>query len=295
MRVWNLLLFSLTLAACQNETRKSDTPLSDDFSRQEISALDAPALDIKVVKKAFIFPSDADDGDYGIDVSHHNGKFPWATLTGTKITFAFAKSSEGESYFDPQFSNNWRGLAGLSSEHIRRGAYHFLFPGKDGKRQAANMIRQVNGAGGFGKSDFPPVIDIEWSYIRDPATNAPKIDPKTGKSIDRWDAVSRADRVKTLLDCLVEIERLTSSRPLIYTNSGWWRDHIGRNPELEKYEFWVAHYVRQPVNIQKPNEILGAKTAYWQFSENANIHINGIAIKNAKGSPMSFDANKPLN
>src|SRR5262245_18336798 len=46
----------------------------------------------------------------GVDVSEHNGDIDWPTLAARGgITFAFIKATQGSSYVDPQFANNWPG------------------------------------------------------------------------------------------------------------------------------------------------------------------------------------------
>ena len=96
---------------------------------------------------------------YGIDISHNNsGPIVWDSLyvmTDKKrrtvrnpfeandikpVSFVVVKATEGASFKDPDFKDNWR-QAGLSG--IKRGAYHFFRSSKDGEIQARNFISTV--------------------------------------------------------------------------------------------------------------------------------------------------------
>ena len=63
----------------------------------------------------------------GIDVSHHQGDVDWNAVGQAGIAFAFAKSTEGDTFQDPQFGTN---CAGMKEAGIIRGAYHFFRPAK---------------------------------------------------------------------------------------------------------------------------------------------------------------------
>ena len=56
-------------------------------------------------------------GDHarGIDVSHHRGEVDWKKVKASGIAFGIAKATDGISFFDPRFDQNWVGMrrAGL--------------------------------------------------------------------------------------------------------------------------------------------------------------------------------------
>src|SRR4051812_30854700 len=64
-----------------------------------------------------------EDLPFGIDVSHHNGSVDWQATAAAGVAFAFAKSSEGRSYRDARFAENW---AGMAAANVLRGAFHFF-------------------------------------------------------------------------------------------------------------------------------------------------------------------------
>ena len=99
-------------------------------------------------------PSQAEYPVRGIDVSHHQGDIRWDAVAASGIHFAYIKATEGASYDDPCFKQNWDAAA---AAHIERGAYHFYTIGTPGKLQAAHFLSKVP----MDASALPPAIDIE--------------------------------------------------------------------------------------------------------------------------------------
>jgi lysozyme len=50
----------------------------------------------------------------GIDVSHHQGGIDWLAVKASNTRFAYIKATEGASFRDPKFSENWGGGWGSS-------------------------------------------------------------------------------------------------------------------------------------------------------------------------------------
>jgi lysozyme len=46
---------------------------------------------------------------YGIDVSNHQGAVDWPAVAGDGITAAYIKATEGETFVDGRFADNWGG------------------------------------------------------------------------------------------------------------------------------------------------------------------------------------------
>ena len=103
----------------------------------------------------------------GIDVSHYQGTIDWQQIARQDIRFAFIKATEGSSYQDSLFSENWS--AAMQTD-IRIGAYHFFSYDSPGLFQAKNFIQTVP------KTDhmLPPVIDLEFygKYRSEPLPKA---------------------------------------------------------------------------------------------------------------------------
>ena len=91
----------------------------------------------------------------GVDVSSYQGEIDWPRLSSQDIDFAYIKATEGSSYQDPYFSQNWQGA---SETDIRVGAYHFFSFESGGDTQAQNFIDTVEPV----ENMLPPVIDVEY-------------------------------------------------------------------------------------------------------------------------------------
>lgn len=48
---------------------------------------------------------------FGIDVSYHQEWIDWPKVSASGVRFAILKASEGETYTDPMFEENFRGAA----------------------------------------------------------------------------------------------------------------------------------------------------------------------------------------
>jgi lysozyme len=92
---------------------------------------------------------------YGIDVSNHQGTIDWSAVAGDDITAVYIKATEGQTFVDTRFAENW---AGAASAGLRRGAYHFFSLCSPGAAQAATFLRVVP----RDAQALPPALDLEW-------------------------------------------------------------------------------------------------------------------------------------
>ncbi len=88
----------------------------------------------------------------GEDRSSFQAIRPWTT-----DRFGFAKATEGLTWTDPTFPENW---AALRSEGTFRGAYHFLHTNLNAQAQAEFFLEYVQNHGGLIPGDML-VIDSE--------------------------------------------------------------------------------------------------------------------------------------
>ena len=181
---------------------------------------------------------------HGIDVSHHQSRIHWASVSAmeeksVRLGFVFIKATEGYTRKDSQFPRNWRKAreAGLA-----RGAYHFFLPNKDGGIQAENFIQAVR----LQTGDLPPVLDVEETF-----------------------GVRPADLRKRVSDWLVRVERHYGVRPIIYTSADFYTRILGS--EFDDYPLWVAHY------LQRDKPRVSRPWSFWQHSETGRV--NGITTK----------------
>lgn len=172
----------------------------------------------------------------GIDVSHHQGSIDWPTVKASGHTFAFAKATEGLTFLDNQFYNNWNGIADAG---LVRGAYHFLRTETDPEAQARYFLSVVGDVKGSLVA-----LDVETSSI---GTNP------TPSQIQAFTA---------------EFRRRTNNHPLIiYTGSGFWRGVLGNPQGANLGPLWHARY-----NIT-PGALYGGwqNFTFWQHSSLASV------------------------
>jgi lysozyme len=90
----------------------------------------------------------------GVDVSAYQGTIDWDVLAEEDIDFAWIKATEGSSYQDPRFADNW---AEAHDTDLLVGAYHFLSVDSPGTDQATKVIATVS----RNRGDLPVVVDVE--------------------------------------------------------------------------------------------------------------------------------------
>ena len=162
------------------------------------------------------------------------------------MRFAFIKATEGRSWEDPYFDQNWK-LAQRAG--LARGAYHFYRPNRDAAQQANFYAATVALAPG----DLPPVLDVE------------KTDGRSAEII-------RAG-VKTWLRL---VGRRYGVRPILYTNHDFYVRYFAGH--FDDYPLWLAHYeVRQP-------RVGADRWTFWQHSDEALVPgIRGFVDGNVFG------------
>lgn len=190
------------------------------------------SFDIKIPKKYTI---------HGIDVSYYQGKIDWQKVKAMKeddvnISFAFIKATEGVLRVDPYFQRNWREAPKAG---IKVGAYHFFRPQKSGLWQANFFLQTVS----FESGDLPPVVDIEG-----------------------LDGVSPENMRKELNAFIIQVEKKTKVRPIIYSGLKFYQNYL--QGYYDEYPFWVAHYYQPKLKLASNSY------KFWQHSDKARI--NGI-------------------
>lgn len=178
---------------------------------------------------------------HGVDVSRWQDEIDWAALRAKtrdgdtlQFQFAFIKATQGVWMEDPMFIDNWKDA---KRNGIIRGAYHYFVPGADPKKQAKNFISSVE----LKKGDLPPVVDVEETR---------------GKS--------KKFIVAQLKIFLTELEKSYTVKPLIYSNINFIENYLAA--DFEDYHFWVAHYYRDELLVDK-----NIKWLFWQHSDRAGM------------------------
>lgn len=185
-------------------------------------------------------------GVLGVDVSSYQGKLKWSTWTKRDRDFAYVKATEGTSYKNPYFKNQYGGAAKAG---MIRGAYHFASPdGKAGDKQARYFVKNGGGWNADGKT-LPGVLDIEYNPYGSTCYG-----------------VSKKNMVKWIRSFTAEYKKLTGKDAVIYTTTDWWTRCTGNTATFAKTNpLWVARYgTKKPGTLPK-----GWKTpTFWQYTSN---------------------------
>lgn len=187
----------------------------------------------------------------GVDVSSYQGDIDWDILSQQGIKFAFIKATEGSTFIDRYFKNNWENAC---KTDLRIGAYHFFSFDSSGKTQAQNFIKVVS----ITDNMLPPVIDLE--FYGEKAKNPPS-----------------KEEVKIILNDLLEsLESHYKMRPIIYATKSSYRKYI--KGDYNDYDIWIRNLVFVPF-LGKNKE-----WTFWQYS-------NRKKLKGYNGSEKYIDLN----
>ncbi|MCF3103228.1 lysozyme [Streptomyces roseoverticillatus] len=159
----------------------------------------------------------------GVDVSSHNGHVSWSKLWNKGVRFAYAKATEGTSYTNPNFAQQYNGPydAGMI-----RGAYHFALPGNSSGGAQADYF--VHHGGGWTDDGWtlPGVLDMEYNPYGSACYGLSK-----GRMVD-W--------IEDFLDAYRDH---TGRDAAIYTSTAWWKKCTGNHGGFGRYNpLWVPRY-----------------------------------------------------
>ncbi len=195
---------------------------------------------------------------YGIDVSHHQKQIDWPQLKDGKARFVYIKSTEGATFQDPRFIENWNGAqqAGLIP-----GAYHFFTFCRSGADQADNFLALFSKVKG---SYLPIALDVEL------VGNCPKRPTPDELAIE---LNSFMDKVKAQTGC----------RMLFYTTPAFYDNYLAGH--FDHYPLWLQSFKKKPKLKGKHSWRI------WQFSNQGRVDgIQELVDLNAfKGSPQQFE------
>jgi GH25 family lysozyme M1 (1,4-beta-N-acetylmuramidase) len=182
-----------------------------------------------------------------IDVSNNNGMVLWPAVAASGVEAAVMKASEGVTYRDAYFADNWR-LA--RSVGLVRGAYHYALPSLHlGHEEAAFFLQVVGDSGGIQVVD-DAVLDLE--------------DP---------DVAAGVDLLPWLLDFLGSCERVLGFDALIYSSLAYLTEHkLVDRPELAGRRLWLADW-----GASSPVVVGGwSPPVLWQYGGGAVPGIGGV-------------------
>jgi lysozyme len=166
----------------------------------------------------------------GVDVSHHQGTIDWPAVAGDGIGFAYIKASEGATFVDERFAENW---AGAGAAGLDWGAYHFFTLCRTGRDQAENFLRVVP----LDEAMLPPALDLELAGNCSARPDRAWVDEQVDAFIERVEAGIGLPVVLYLgpaFDARYGVtERL--DRPV-------WHRRLLLRPERDDWWIWQFHF-----------------------------------------------------
>lgn len=170
----------------------------------------------------------------GFDISTKNGNLVWDNIPQAMGKFVYIKSGEGLYNEDPFYKINYQ------DAHKRKylvGAYHWLDPKFDCKKQAENFVKTV----GSFKGMLPPVVCLDLYHTVQP-------------ELER--------NVRLFIDTLVD---LTGRRTMIYTSPEYWETNFSEVEWATSSLLWIDY----PGNLYPPQIYPWAGWTFWQSSYQA--------------------------
>lgn len=184
----------------------------------------------------------------GVDVSSHQGNVNWSSLWSSGVKFAYVKATEGTSYTNPYFTQQYNGSYNIG---MIRGAYHFALPdNSSGAAQANYFVDHGGGWSGDGKT-LPGVLDIEYN-------------PYGATCF----GLSQSAMVNWIRDFTSRYKARTGRDAVIYTTTDWWTTCTGNNGGFGNTNpLWIARYSSSPGGLPAG---WGFHT-FWQYTSTGPI------------------------
>lgn len=186
----------------------------------------------------------------GIDVSGYQGNVDWAKWWGYGNRFAYVKATEGTTYTNPSFAQQYNGSY---SHGFIRGSYHFARPSSSGgKTQADYFVNHGGGWSGDGKT-LPGVLDIEYN-------------PYSGGTCY---GLSASSMVSWIAAFTAEYKARTGRDAVIYSTTDWWKTCTGNTTRFSSTNpLWIARYASTVGTLP-------GSWGYWTFWQNTDTPLDG--------------------
>jgi beta-N-acetylhexosaminidase len=180
----------------------------------------------------------------GLDVSSAQGSVNWQAAYNNGARFAYAKATEGTTYTNPSFAQQYNGAYDIA---MIRGAYHFAHPDSStATAQADYFLAHGGGWSGDGRT-LPPALSLQ---------NNP-----SGAQCYGLSTAAMVNWIKAFSD---ELHLRTTKYALISTTASWWTACTGNSSALAATNpFWLASYTANPPAA------MPAGTSTWTFWQSA--------------------------
>ena len=178
----------------------------------------------------------------GVDISEYQADVDMEALAEQNISFIYMKATEGSSYTDSRFRENWENA---EEADIPAGAYHFFSFDSPGKLQAENYVSTVGSISG----KLIPAVDVE--YYGDKREDPPEPE----------------EVAKELSAFLGALEEEYHVKPMIYCPREIYRKYIAGY--FDSYPRWIRS-VYYPAAFEA-----GGNWTVWQYSDTGELEGYG--------------------
>ncbi|WP_333023305.1 glycoside hydrolase family 25 protein [Wolbachia endosymbiont of Pentidionis agamae] len=193
----------------------------------------------------------------GVAVSHWDGDISWKDVANAGAGFAFAKSTEGETFQDEKFVYNF---SNIKENNIEAGAFHVFRMTSTPKKQHDNIINVLKKAKFDIKRDK---LFISATIGLCDAEHKTECDDPT-KHTNK----ERADNLDSLLTML----KNEDYNVIIHTSPKPWDQYYASTAhDFSKYPLFVAHWhVLKPM-IPQDWQKAGKSYDYWNYTDKGTI------------------------
>ncbi|NLU67167.1 lysozyme [Streptomyces sp. HNM0574] len=184
----------------------------------------------------------------GVDVSSHQGNVDWGALYRSGVRWAYSKATEGTSYKNPYFAQQYNGSY---RSGMIRGAYHFAVPSSSSGATQAKYFADNGGGWSKDGKTLPGVLDIEYNPYGSTCYG-----------------LSQSAMVSWIRDFTRTYKARTGRDAVIYTTTDWWTRCTGNNGGFGSTNpLWIARYASSPGTLPAG---WGFHT-FWQYTSKGPI------------------------
>lgn len=186
----------------------------------------------------------------GIDVSRWQGDINWARVAGAGITHAIAKMTEGGTYTDPKFVENFHEMR---ENGLKAGVYHYFRALSSTPCEQLANIKARLAEVGFKVGEDILAIDAE------------------SKGNEKASPDQVADALFQLVT-LIRVSLLDGAYPYIYASPNYWNNSVAS----DKYDFslcplWIANWNVDQPNVPATWSSQGKSWQWWQHSSKGQV------------------------
>ena len=194
----------------------------------------------------------------GIDVSAYQGNIDFNQVKKNGVEIVFIKSSEGFSYVDTKFEQNYNEA---KANGLKVGVYHFV---------TARTIEEAREQAQF----FVSLVGNK------------QIDCKLAMDFELFGNLNAEEINNIGLEFLRTVESLSGKQAILYSDVSNARNIW--NGEILNYPLWVAEYgVSEPDNVGTWNTWTG-----WQYTDEGNVNgISGFVDRDRFAKEVLLDDN----